>query len=215
MMRRRAAVRLIDQAAEVRPEFLGKRPTPLADEIERKWTEQTQAFDQYRKGQGKSLRTREIDQFELARLVAWATHTGAPLAEFGEDHATQFIVGQDGEITPRGVNMCIQSCCLFGDWLLSRGLWSANPFRQITRRREIKNRQPKGLTKEELGALLKAPDLKTANGLRDFLCMYLMAFVGLRVGEVVHLRASDVDTEACRLVVRGETAKTRVERGRV
>jgi integrase/recombinase XerD len=199
-------------ALRVIPEVPPDAAAPRADALEKEWREQVEAFVRYRKAQGKAFRTRELDRFQLGRLVAWATHEGEALATFGEEQAVELVTGTDGELTPRGVNMLLQACCLFGDFLTSREVWESNPFRQIARRREIKGRQPKGLTKEELQPLLRAPDLKTAKGLRDFLAMYLMAFVGLRVGEVCNLRASDVELDRARLVIRGETAKTRVER---
>ena len=171
-------------------------------------------IDNYRRSQGRSEKTRELDRTQLERFEKWLFSEGVVINKFTRKHAADFITSLDGRLTPRGVNMCLQVCRSFGDFLVLRGIWTENHFRvsEIGKRREIANRRPQGLTTEELGRLLAAPDRKKANGLRDFLVLYMLAFTGMRSGEVCALRLSDLHRDSCKVRVAGETAKTRTER---
>jgi integrase len=129
-------------------------------------------------------------------------------------HAAEFVASLDGRLTNRGVNMALQSGRNLGDFLVQRGLWPENWFRGagIGKRREVKDRRPQGLKPADLEKLLAAPDRDKANGLRGYLCLYVLSFVGLRCGELCALKLSDLHRDSCRLHIAGETAKTRTER---
>ncbi|MCB1612231.1 MAG: tyrosine-type recombinase/integrase, partial [Xanthomonadales bacterium] len=51
---------------------------------------------------------------------------------------------------------------------------------------------PKAITESEVEALLKAPDLDTALGLRDKAMLELLYATGLRVSELVGLRGEQI-----------------------
>jgi site-specific recombinase XerD len=65
-------------------------------------------------------------------------------------------------------------------------------------------RLPKGLTGEELAALLAAGDTDTALGRRDHAIVVLLARLGLRAGEVAALMLDDLDWTRGEIVVRGK-----------
>ncbi|TAK36006.1 MAG: integrase [Chloroflexota bacterium] len=69
---------------------------------------------------------------------------------------------------------------------------------------------PRGLRREQVAALLAAPDPGTAAGQRDRAVLLVLARLGLRGGEVAALRLVDVDWRAGEVVVRGKGS--RVER---
>lgn len=69
---------------------------------------------------------------------------------------------------------------------------------------------PRGLSREQVAALLAAPDTGTAAGRHDWAILLVLARLGLRGGEVAALRLADVDWRAGEVVVRGKAS--RVER---
>jgi site-specific recombinase XerD len=173
-----------------------------------------QYIEKHRRAQGRAEKTRDLDQLQLERLTLWAAPKGLLLQEFTADQAGQYVSSLDSTLSPRGVNMALQVARSFGDYLVSKGVWPVNHFRApgIAKRREVKNRLPRGLTPDELSALLATPKRHLSHGLRDYCMLYLMGFVGLRSGEVCNLKESDLHLDSCRVRVAGETAKTRQER---
>jgi len=69
---------------------------------------------------------------------------------------------------------------------------------------------PRGLRREQVAALLAAPNTETAAGRRDRTVLLVLARLGLRGAEVAALRLADVDWRAGEVVVRGKAS--RVER---
>ena len=62
-------------------------------------------------------------------------------------------------------------------------------------------RVPKTLTQGQVEALLNAPDVGTAQGLRDRAMLELMYASGLRVSEPLNLRIKDVDLRESKLYI--------------
>jgi integrase/recombinase XerD len=71
-------------------------------------------------------------------------------------------------------------------------------------------RLPELLGREEIEALLAAPDPRKAAGRRDRAMLELLYATGLRVSELVSLELNDVDLETRMLVARGKGSKERV-----
>lgn len=69
---------------------------------------------------------------------------------------------------------------------------------------------PRGLSREQVQALLAAHDTTTAVGLRDHALLVMLARLGMRGAEAAALRLEDVDWRGGQIVVRGKGA--RVER---
>jgi site-specific recombinase XerD len=66
---------------------------------------------------------------------------------------------------------------------------------------------PKFLQPEEVERLLRSCDQSTAIGKRDYAILLLLARLGLRAGEIVHLSLDDVRWEAGEIVVRGKSSR--------
>ena len=69
---------------------------------------------------------------------------------------------------------------------------------------------PKFLAIEDIDRLLAAPDHTTAAGLRDRAMIELLYATGLRVSELINLRASDLHLEAGYLTATGKGQKQRI-----
>jgi site-specific recombinase XerD len=66
---------------------------------------------------------------------------------------------------------------------------------------------PKFLKPEEVECLLQSCDKSSLIGLRDYAVLLLLARLGLRAGEVVHMVLEDIDWEAGELIIRGKSAR--------
>ncbi len=69
---------------------------------------------------------------------------------------------------------------------------------------------PKYLTVEEVESLIAAPDVATSRGLRDRALIELLYATGLRVSELISLRAADLDFESAYLTTTGKGRKQRI-----
>ena len=69
---------------------------------------------------------------------------------------------------------------------------------------------PKFLGVEEVERLIKQPDVATPRGLRDRALIEVLYATGLRVSELIHLRASDLNLEAGYLSTTGKGNKQRI-----
>ena len=65
-------------------------------------------------------------------------------------------------------------------------------------------RLPESLGPEQARQLLASCDLRSVQGLRDYAILLLLARLGLRAGEVVAMRLSDLDWSSGELTVRGK-----------
>jgi len=69
---------------------------------------------------------------------------------------------------------------------------------------------PKSLQASEVEALLKAPDVATADGLRDRAMLELLYATGLRVSELIHVKIEDLVMDAGFLRTIGKGSKERI-----
>lgn len=69
---------------------------------------------------------------------------------------------------------------------------------------------PKSLQPNEVEALLRAPDISTADGLRDRAMLELLYATGLRVSELIHVKIEDLVMDAGFLRTIGKGSKERI-----
>jgi len=97
----------------------------------------------------------------------------------------------------------------FYRYLLREGILNSNPIEQASSPRREK-RLPSFLTIEETVNLLKAPDIRTSQGLRDRCLMELIYAAGLRLSELVKLNLMQVDLDTYEIRVLGKGSKERI-----
>lgn len=85
----------------------------------------------------------------------------------------------------------------------------SNPADAIKRPKSSR-KVPKSLSEDDVEALLQAPDLSTAIGLRDRAMLEVLYATGLRVSELVNIRLFDYDLNASVLKVMGKGSKERL-----
>ena len=75
---------------------------------------------------------------------------------------------------------------------------------------KTQDRQIKVLNEEQIGRLLKEPDLQNLAGIRDRAILELLFSTGMRVSELSHLNLSDINLKSGEISVLGKGRKIRV-----
>jgi len=97
----------------------------------------------------------------------------------------------------------------FYTYLQRRDLVESNPTRAVSAPR-LPRRLPRPLTRDEIAALLAAPDTTSPQGQRDRAMLELLYAGGLRVSELLALDVAALDLDQAELRVLGKGAKERV-----
>ena len=96
----------------------------------------------------------------------------------------------------------------FFKWLLRNGEVDSNPIELITSPKKDK-KLPEYLNYEKVEEILKTPDLSTALGKRDSAILEMLYSTGIRVGEIVSLKVSDIYFDRKMITVFGKGSKER------
>jgi len=160
---------------------------------------------------------------DLMLLARWLwRERGLRLADADVAALQAYIAARHPGSRPTSSNRRLTVFRRYYRWLVRQGLRDADPTLPIRSARQPP-RFPKSLSEAQVEALLAAPDVDTALGLRDRTMLELLYATGLRVSELVGLRTVEVglnegvvrvvgkgDKE--RLVPIGEEARHWIER---
>jgi integrase/recombinase XerD len=125
------------------------------------------------------------------------------------DLATYVRELRRGGLSPRSIRRALAALRgFFGD-LVSRGDRSDDPAADLLSPRMLAT-LPKVLSRDQVEALLAAPDLSSPLGVRDKAMIELLYASGLRVSELVTLEIGQVRLDEGFLLVRGKGSKERV-----
>ena len=157
-----------------------------------------------------SANTVESYARDLGYLGRFAARTETPLAAL-DRHALEAFVRElmSGGLGPRSVARAVAATRGFYRYLAVARHVSANPADDLQPPRAWAA-LPKYLSIEEVDRLLEQPDTKTPRGLRDRAFIELLYATGLRVSELIGLKAADVNLEAGFLTTIGKGAKERL-----
>lgn len=122
---------------------------------------------------------------------------------------TDFLFSLRGSLTPTSVARVLSTVKSFHKFLVREKLVSANPSDLIDGPK-LEKKIPSFLTSEEISRVLKIPNLKRAQGIRDRAILELMYATGLRVSEASNLRFSDVNADVGFVKCKGKGSKERI-----
>ncbi len=160
---------------------------------------------------------------DLGRLSAWARAKERDLEGLERTHLEAFVRDTMAEgLSPASTARLVAAVRGLYRFLRLTGRIPVNPADDLPAPRQFAA-LPKFLSLDEVEALIAAPDTSTPKGLRDRALIEVLYATGLRVSELVGLRASDLHLEQgylqCsgkgnkqRVVPMGETAATWVRR---
>lgn len=126
------------------------------------------------------------------------------LDELRPDDVTRFVVRQS-RTSPRRMKVIVSALRVFLRWLHERGDTGTNLAGCVLSMPDWRLAiVPKALPSGQVERLLRQYDRATAVGRRDYAIVLLLARLGLRAGEVVHMDLDDLDWESGELRVRGK-----------
>ncbi|WP_135555923.1 tyrosine-type recombinase/integrase [Paenibacillus cymbidii] len=107
------------------------------------------------------------------------------------------------------VNGRIKTCKAFFKYLFREGFISTNLADEL-RLVKTEKKMIQTFTKEQVLALLNQPNRQTFTGFRDYTMMMVMLETGMRVGELLNLKITDISFKEMEIrITRGKGAKAR------
>ncbi|MFH0802638.1 MAG: tyrosine-type recombinase/integrase [bacterium] len=177
----------------------------LHRDIPETWKEILKLFIFWKQVEGRAPRT----------LKDYADHVTRFFHRYPDsypDHLREAVLSymaQEG-IKPTTYNLRREYLRGFFSWCCREGYLQKDPTAGLPKRKDegrIVNIPPEILTR-----LLSLPDVSTFAGLRDRALLFLCFDTGIRPGEALALRPSDVNLPALEVYVKAESAKTRTRR---
>ncbi|GLS03700.1 tyrosine recombinase XerD [Chitiniphilus shinanonensis] len=167
-------------------------------------------IDQVWLGDGLAANTADSYRRDLAIWADWLAGEGKPVLAADRDDIQAFLARQARDVKASTLARRLASLRKFyRHWRQAERI-ADDPTELLTSPRRVRP-LPKGLEEAQVEALLAAPDLGTAGGVRDRAMLELMYATGLRVSELVGLPMERLYlTEGFVQVVGGKGGKQRV-----
>jgi integrase/recombinase XerD len=185
--------------SQARPEADPADTALIVAFLERAWAEQglaRQTLDAYRR--------------DLDGLARWLRERGLGLTAVRREHLFDYLAERSQrQYATRSNARLLSALRAFYAQQMRLGAISADPTALLDAPRQGRP-LPKALSETEVDALLRAPDTESPTGLRDRAMIELMYAAGLRVSELVNLRAVAVNLRQGVLRVMGKGSKERL-----
>jgi len=147
---------------------------------------------------------------DLARLGGFAAAQGAPAVALVRQDLERFVRDLlSAGLAPRSAARLVATWRGFFRWLVREGRLTASPADELRAARPWPS-LPSCLGTADVDRLLAQPDAGTPAGLRDRALVEVLYATGLRVSELVGLRAADVNLSAGYLTCTGKGSKQRI-----
>jgi integrase/recombinase XerD len=159
---------------------------------------------------GLSANTLAAYRRDLTLLASWlASSQSLALLQIEEHHLQQWFAERHAVTKATSANRRLTVFRRFFHWALREGLVQADPTLKLLAAKQPL-RVPKTLSEAQVEALLAAPDVHDALGLRDRAMLELLYASGLRVSELVSLKPLHVSLNESVLRVMGKGSKERL-----
>ena len=122
---------------------------------------------------------------------------------------TDFLFLLRKNISPISIARTLSTIKNFHKFLLREKITSSDPS-SLIETPKLEKKIPSFLTFEEVLKILKEPNLKRPQGIRDRAILDLMYAAGLRVSELVTLKNSDINSEVGFIKCKGKGSKERI-----
>jgi integrase/recombinase XerD len=161
---------------------------------------------------GLARNTLEAYRRDLAQFALWLRESGGKaLIEAAPADLQRHLAWQvrDRHAKPRTTGRLVSSLKRFFQFALREGLRADDPAADLDAPK-IGRALPKTMSEDEVEALLGAPNVETAQGLRDRAMLETLYASGLRVSELVGLKVMQVSLDMGVVRVLGKGAKERL-----
>jgi integrase/recombinase XerD len=147
---------------------------------------------------------------DLRRLGAFARESGRALPALRQADLVEFIgTLRERGLAARSVARSVHAVRGFYRFLVREGRLDTDPMENLKAPRAFKA-LPRFLSPAQVEALLAAPDVATPLGVRDRAILEVFYATGLRVSELIGLRATDVDLRMGLVTCFGKGRKERI-----
>ncbi|MCF8082824.1 MAG: site-specific tyrosine recombinase XerD [Deltaproteobacteria bacterium] len=146
---------------------------------------------------------------DLVRLTGFLQKKQISPLDVSQDHIVEYLTSLRERLSHRSVARNISSTKQFFRFLVSEGYMKVSPARLLETPR-LARHLPEFLSLEQVDLLLRQPDASTPAGKRDRAMLELLYATGLRVSELVGLRAVDLNLESGFVRTVGKGAKERL-----
>lgn len=158
---------------------------------------------------GLSKNTLESYRLDLTAFAIWLLTQSKELLTVDKADVQQYLAVKFPVSKPRSISRLIASLRRFYRYCLRENMISIDPTVQIESPK-LPRSLPKSLNEEEVEALLNAPNLNEATGVRDKAMLELLYACGLRVSELVTIKTTEVSLSDSMVRVTGKGSKTRL-----
>ena len=158
---------------------------------------------------GLSKNTLESYRLDLTTFALWLSKQDKQLLSVDQADIQQYLAVKFPLSKPRSIGRLIASMRRFYRFLLRENKISKDPTLQIESPK-LPRSLPKSLNEDEVIALLNAPNIAEPAGLRDRAMLELLYACGLRVSELVGVKATEVSINEGVVRVTGKGSKTRL-----
>ncbi len=116
---------------------------------------------------------------------------------------------QEQGISRRSIGRKLATLKSFFRYLLKQGIIEKNPASTV-KMPKFEKKLPEYLTTEEIQNLLRLPNYRTFEGLRDLTILELLYGTGMRLSELIHLKIGQIDFKERLIRVIGKGNKERI-----
>jgi integrase/recombinase XerD len=159
--------------------------------------------------EGLSKNTLAAYRRDLSLYGRWLQGEGRTLTDSTEADLLGYFSARHGETPPTTANRRLTVLKRYFRWALRERLVTADPTLKLQSAKQPL-RVPKTLTEAQVESLLAAPDVATPLGLRDRTMLEVIYASGLRVSELVGLKAFNVSMNEFVVRVTGKGDKARL-----
>lgn len=158
---------------------------------------------------GLSKNTIDSYRLDLSSFALWLPTQNKQLLTADLADIQQYLAVKFPQSKPRSISRLIASLRRFYRYALRENLIKTDPTIQI-QSPKLPRSLPKSLNEDEVIALLNAPNLNESAGIRDKAMLELLYACGLRVSELVNIKATEVSISDGVVRVTGKGSKTRL-----
>ncbi len=158
---------------------------------------------------GLSANTLQAYRRDILDFLSFLDHKKLELPDVGKGELSSYLQALYSRLSARSVARKIVSLRSFYRYLLLDKHVTEDPTETLDSPRTWRS-LPKYLTLAEVDRLLQQPDIQVPLGLRDRTMLEVLYATGLRVTELVRLRAAEVNLEVGFLRTQGKGSKERL-----
>ena len=161
---------------------------------------------------GLARNTIESYRRDVGQFAAWLQETQRKtVLDAGQAELQRHLAWQieSRHAKPRTTSRLVSSLKRFFQFAVREGLRHDDPAAELDSPK-LPRSLPKSLSEAEVDALLEAPDVETAQGLRDRAMLETLYATGLRVSELVSLKVIQASLDMGVVRVLGKGAKERL-----